>query len=482
LKTEKPDLKNSLAYFILLLCFFRANAQIKIQKEITAGFNLASNTNTPFLIRANRFGTVPFKSGVFFISPKIQKDYDSLYSTKTKRLRTFDYGFAIEPHINLGAANQILLPQAYIKARWRAFEFLAGRRKEIVGLVDTTNTMGSYSVSGNALPIPKVEISLQNYTPILGNGLVSIKGNFAHGWFGSSDSVQKFFLHQKSLYVRIGKPEWKAKLFFGLNHNVQWGGRPTKPYYDETTKKTVTSFGNDFATFFNMVTGVRLSKFKEQDVSGSGNEAFNRVGNHLGSVDVGVEVKTHLAKILIYRQNLYEDGSLYYLNNIEDGLNGISISNLKSPIKKITFEYLNTSNQGGNYFSDRASELRGQDNYFNNSIYSGSWRYKGNTVGNALLNNDKLQAKQKEFITNNRVQSIYIGLDFSAFNLQQHIGAVLNRNYGTYGNFIDLRQNSFVYTLYKNIQNIDIRCSLSSDVGSYYTNSVGFSLLARKRI
>jgi Capsule assembly protein Wzi len=475
-------LKNLLAYLILLLCFFTANAQIKIQKEITAGFNLATNTNTPFLIRANQFGTVPYKSGVFFISPKIQKDYDSLYSTKTKRLRTFDYGFVLEPHINLGVANQILLPQAYIKARWRAFEFLAGRRKEIVGLVDTTNTMGSFSVSGNALPIPKVEISMQNYTSILGRGLVSIKGNFAHGWFGSSDSVQKFFLHQKSLYLRIGKPEWKAKLFFGLNHNVQWGGRPTKPYIDAKTKKLVSTYGNDLRTLIFVASGVSLNTNKEQTVSGASNEAGNRAGNHLGTLDIGIEFKTSFAKIFMYRQNLYEDGSLYYLNNIEDGLNGISISNINLPIKKITVEYLNTSNQGGNYFSDRASELRGQDNYFNNSIYSGSWRYKGNTVGNALLNNDKLQTKQKEFITNNRVQSIYVGLDFSTFNLQQHIGAVLNRNYGTYGNFIDLRQNSFVYTLYKNIQNIDIRASLSSDVGSYYTNSVGFSLLARKRI
>ena len=189
---------------LFILCFwcFELNAQIKIQKEISAGFFLASNTNTPYLLRANQFGTAPFKSGLFFVSPKIYKDYDSLYSTRTKRLRSIDYGFGIEPHMNMGTTNQILIPQAYLKARYRVFEFMVGRRREIMGLVDTNLTMGSYIMSGNALPIPKIEISFQNYVPIAGKGLLSIKGNFAQGWMGSTDSVKKFYLHQKSIYVK----------------------------------------------------------------------------------------------------------------------------------------------------------------------------------------------------------------------------------------------------------------------------------------
>jgi Capsule assembly protein Wzi len=481
LKTEKPDLKNSLAYFILLLCFFRANAQIKIQKEITAGFNLATNTNTPFLIRANQFGTVPFKSGVFFISPKIQKDYDSLYSTKTKRLRTFDYGFAVEPHINLGVANQILLPQAYIKARWRAFEFLAGRRKEIVGLVDTTNTMGSFSVSGNALPIPKVEISMQNYTSILGRGLVSIKGNFAHGWFGSSDSVQKFFLHQKSFYARIGKPEWKVKLFFGFNHNVQWGGRPTKPILEPYTKKLITTYGNDFRTLTFVASGISLNKNKDQTISNSSNEAGNRAGNHLGTVDIGIVFNTSVGKVFVYRQNFYEDGSLFYLNNIEDGLNGISISNPNFTIKKLTIEYLNTSNQGGAYFSNKRAELRGFDNYYNNGVYPTGWTYRGNTIGQAQLNSDKFKFTKYQGITNNRIQDIFLSLDFLMLNVNQNIKLNLARNYGQYGYFVDLKQNSFQYTISKFIKNTAFKGVLSSDIGKYYPNSFGLLILARKR-
>ena len=31
------------------------------------------------------------------------------------------------------------------------------------------------------------------------------------------------YLHQKSLYGRFGKPEWKWKLYGGFNHQVFWG-------------------------------------------------------------------------------------------------------------------------------------------------------------------------------------------------------------------------------------------------------------------
>ena len=50
------------------------------------------------------------------------------------------------------------------------------------------------------------------------------------------------YLHQKSLYGRFGKPEWKLKLYGGFNHQVLWGNEkkywgdiftlsPLKPIY-----------------------------------------------------------------------------------------------------------------------------------------------------------------------------------------------------------------------------------------------------------
>ncbi|KAF4530856.1 hypothetical protein B566_EDAN018889, partial [Ephemera danica] len=58
------------------------------------------------------------------------------------------------------------IQEAYAKAKWKAFELYAGRRKEIQGLVDTTLTSGSYIWSGNTLPMPKIDLSIQNYTSL----------------------------------------------------------------------------------------------------------------------------------------------------------------------------------------------------------------------------------------------------------------------------------------------------------------------------
>ena len=62
--------------------------------------------------------------------------------------------------------DQFLIPVAYIKAKFGAFEIYAGRRKEIFGLVDSTLSSGSYIWSGNALPMPKIQISTPNFVSL----------------------------------------------------------------------------------------------------------------------------------------------------------------------------------------------------------------------------------------------------------------------------------------------------------------------------
>lgn len=60
----------------------------------------------------------------------------------------------------------MIVPEAYLKARWGIFELSGGRRREIVGLLDTTLSTGSYAWSGNALPIPKIQLEIRDYAPI----------------------------------------------------------------------------------------------------------------------------------------------------------------------------------------------------------------------------------------------------------------------------------------------------------------------------
>ena len=462
----------------------------KTRIESQLGFISSTTKNTPFLLRSNQYGLVPLESQVGFVSGNVLLEYDSLF-TQSKKLKPFGFGFGFTPHINFGGRNQILFPEAYAKVRFKSFEFYAGRRREIQGLVDTLGTMGSYIWSGNALPLPKVEISIPNYTPILGNGLVSIKGNFAHGWFGKGDSVQNVLLHQKSLYLKIGKPNWRISMIGGFNHQVQWGGYPTKPFFDNISKQVISKFGNDFPTFLNTVTGVSLSKGGkgwDNQAGVAGNEAGNRSGNHLGTLDIGMELRLKEGRLLIYRQSIFDDGSLFYLNNISDGLFGVSFLSSKSQnfLKKITFEYLNTANQGGRYFFNQAPQLRGVDNYFNNGIYLDNWTYKNQTIGNSLfvptsnldLKNNSIE--NPNYLINNRVSAINLNVFYSYKGFVANSQIISSRNFGNYDYAIDKSQMHVKQNVAYFYKSLYYHISIASDFGELWPRATGLNIGVKK--
>ena len=118
------------------------------------------------------------------------------------------------------------MPEAYVSLDLGHFSLWGGRKKEIIGLGDSTLTSGFYSWSGNALPITKIQIGTNGFTPLgFTNGLVSFHAFFAHGWIANSDTIKGSFLHQKALYVRLGRPNSRVRLTAGVLHNAQWGGR-----------------------------------------------------------------------------------------------------------------------------------------------------------------------------------------------------------------------------------------------------------------
>jgi hypothetical protein len=450
------------------------------------GFIGGTDSLSPFLIRSNQFGTLLNTSNFIYFNGGIKKQYDSLY-TINKKLKKFDYGYGIEGHVNIGRTQDFRLPEAYVKIRYGVFELYGGRRREIQGLVDTLGTMGSYIWSGNALPLPKVEVSIPNYTPIIGKGLISIKGNFAHGWFGDADSVKNYWLHQKSFYARVGRPSWKVKFYGGFNHQVQWGGRPAKPFYDPISNQTISKFGSDFAAFVKVATGVSLGSGANDWTNQTGvsaNEAGNRSGNHLGTVDIGMEIYLAKAKVFLYRQSIYEDGSLYYLTNISDGLNGISIKLNKSKIlKNICIEYLNSTSQGGEIFSDVVPELRGRDNYFNNSIYQDAWTYKSNTIGNPLftpyhLNNfDNKSIFGNNYIMNSRIKAMHLKVEYQILKLNLKSELISSINKGNYLAVLNnLNNNSINQEIVFMIGKYYVSSKISMDLGGYWQNNIGANI------
>ena len=123
--------------------------------------------------------------------------------------------------------------------------------KSVHGLVDTTLSSGSITWSGNSLSLPEIIIAIPEYKKLFVKWL-GFKGYYSHSWFGEQTYIKNYFLHQKSLYGRIGSEKSKLHLYAGLLHNVQWGGQPK---FDAQSDFVYTDgkFPSDWFTYGQLV-------------------------------------------------------------------------------------------------------------------------------------------------------------------------------------------------------------------------------------
>ncbi|SOE21810.1 Capsule assembly protein Wzi [Spirosomataceae bacterium TFI 002] len=462
--------------------------------------NLFVSTDSilPFWTRSQSYGEIPVESQFVQLKGSIHHEYDSTYKID-KRLQHYGFGHGASFVGNLGKVNQFLISEAFVKARYGVFEMWAGRRREIIGLVDSTLSTGSLIWGGNSLPIPKVQLAIPNYTPIIGKGLISIKGTFSHGWFGSTDSVKNYFLHQKTFYARIGKPNWKFKFYAGFNHQVQWAGAPAVPFYDPRTDQIISAFPKSLSTYMNVVSGLSSNRKGDQVISTNGvpyNEAFNRAGNHLGTLDIAFEYNFDQIKLFVYRQSIYEDGSLFFLSNIQDGLLGVSFTPVTKSqnflkLKKINFEYLDSRSQGGRGGSGNViPELRGQDNYFNNSLYEDGWTYKSRTLANSFfipLNEYSYLLPNASSFISSQIFNSRLTAFSSTLNIEVGKHNILGRysrsdNYGNYRfELNEIIQHSMLFNWKIEINKYKLNASIASDWGKFLGTRASFNVgLARR--
>ena len=471
--------------------FFAQSNETKreVKYSAEAGTIISTNGEIPFWLRANQYGIVPNQSPVFTLRGSVSSDYKKAVTKENQyKLSKFDWGYGLNIVGNVGKENQFLIPEAYVKAKYGAFEIYAGRRREIFGLVDSTLSSGSYIWSGNALPMPKVQISTPNFVPLpFTKGFLSFKGTYAHGWFENSRSdVKNFYLHQKSLYLKLGKPDWKFHFYGGFNHQVQWGG--TLLYPDPLNQSGIGGqVGSGFNDYVNVVTGRSLAVVGDTSKNG-GNDALNRAGNHLGTIDIGFDINTSNLSILCYRQNIYEDGSLYYLANISDGLNGISVkikkkSDAKIKLQKIVFEYLNTINQSGTTeYENTNARLRGRDDYFNNSVYKNGWVYTNQTIGTPFINQSS--SSNYGIIERNRVEVYYLGIQASLLQIPSYLKLSYINSYGTYVKPVANKQqlNVLLQTTFNLKKDLNLKTSLSIDNFIQEKTNVGVAIIFTKKL
>ncbi len=368
----------------------------------------SSSSRTPFWLRSNQFGTVPLESPAGIVS----LGATGLWGDATQNRKPY-FKASVEAVGNATRHSRFVLPEAYAAIRLGHGELYVGRRKEINGITDTLLTSGSYAWSGNAVPITQIRIGTKDYAPLkFTKDLIAVNAFFSHGWFTNTDSLQNVYLHAKALYVRIGKPSWKVRFYGGMSHYVQWGGY--SPYLNNSlsNKGYLPSDWNAYkkALWPSAVDDENTGGFTAFDTA-------NRSGNHLGSIDLALEVNLSKSNLLFYIQRPWEDMSGVVFGNLPDGLYGFR---WKKPltqssgfqIAQFTAEFMTTMNQSGPKYP------KGNDDYFHNYQYIDGWTHQQRIVGTPFVTrwmdasprwyNLRGPFKNFSMISNNRVQLLHL--------------------------------------------------------------------------
>ncbi|ACT95786.1 hypothetical protein Dfer_4585 [Dyadobacter fermentans DSM 18053] len=448
----------------------------------------STNGYTPFWIQSNQFGIVP-KTGPNLSARVGLEHYWTLSENKTRNeLRV---GAGVEAVGNFVQTQNFLLPQAHVTLRYKNWELFVGRKKQWVGLADSTIGSGSYAWSGNALPIPKISLGTTRFVAVpLTKGWLSFQAFYSDGLFENSRPItSELKFHQKAFYLRIGKPHSLLKLYGGFNHQVQWGGKTKIPLAGENGQMP-----NGLSNYFHAVIGA---------IGGSGDDithfdSTSRIGNHLGSIDVAAEIETYENSLLFYKQFVYEDGSLFYMKGIVDGLYGARLKRKNSyganfEIMEAVLEFLYTKDQGGDDFVLGDGKRRGRDNYFNNQQVRDGWGYFDRTIGTPFIPPTS-QTKWRwpnyadNFTSNNRVMMLHLGLKGTLFrkiewqgkfSFSENSGAWLEKFEG------DPRQFSGMIMMQSKLDvlgGLTVKGAYAADIGDLYRKTYGFMLGVRKDI
>jgi hypothetical protein len=348
-------------------------------------------------------------------------------------------------------------------------------------------TGGFYAWSGNAMPMPKIQLGTRDYLNFA-KGWLGVHMTYSHGWFDNQGPTINGYLHQKTLYGRLGKINSTINLFGGINHNVDWGG-------ESKVKK-----GGDFDyypsglnTYFYVVTVLKDRTIIATDPNSSWDDLGYQFGNHLGSIDLALKFQNNYFDLLLYRQSMYETGRIASLAIINDGLNGISLKLKKNNlVKNIGLEYLYTANQG-NYTSGISSYLGIIDShkieietYMNNGA-RGSWKYWNKTLGTPIfiLESDRGPKYTGKNFGLTAIKSFHF---YVSGEVTKTLFWQIRTSLGSYASARNhlmprlakedfISQNSVYLGLEKKInQRIQSKINFSFDSGKMIRNSSGFSL------
>ena len=320
----------------------------------------AAEDSVPLWLHANRFGTVPDDSWSTITSGSY-----GIVGTMGDDLR-FDATVGVAGVIE-DAGVYAQLQRGDLAFGWRFLELRGGVFPSTRGFVAFPElSSGSLSISGNAAPIPLIQLTTPEFVglPFTGD-MVSVFGGISHGWFTGDRYVDDILLHEKWAYLGLGNDESPIRLYGGLIHQVMWAGESV--FLSEGSQPGSASWENYWRVFFNDSGG---------DDSPDTDQA-NKIGNAVGTYDLGFTVDIGGATLHAYHQHFFEDGSGRRWRNGVDGLYGVGLESRRPLIgfpNRFIYERIITTYQSGEFHdltvNGSTIGLGGRDSYYHNSCLS----------------------------------------------------------------------------------------------------------------
>jgi hypothetical protein len=471
----------SVVTFICLLCagLIFSQSEIKYGAETfaSAGFG----EYTPFWTVSNTRGMVPLRQNNAYLRGNIF--YENTVGKNVKVEAGMDVTTALRH------SSDIWIHQLFADISYKKLQLTAGMKEYYNSFLDKELSQGDMCFSLNARPRPEIILGTDEYVYIPATkGFLKFKADFAVGKSLEDDYVlrvknattnyaQGVLYHHKSLFLLWENSGRTPFAFtFGIVHAAQWGGSIYEVRGGQATEVGQPSSFSDF---------VRIVECREGDENATASDRANVLGNHLGTMNARLDYRKAAFEISAYKQHYFEDNSGLEYANWRDGIWGAELKLNKIPhIEKVTFEYLNTTNNSGPFhfikYDDRAHYRGGGADSYYNHAYSGGWSYFGRALGNPLLTSPEYNGDGSLGFKNNRIKSHHLGVRGKISNQFSYRCLLTEmKSWGTQGrpqrknNFSGLWEITYEPARWNGWK---IGLQAATDVGDIYGNNTGLSL------
>lgn len=455
---------------ILLPCITAAQPKAPVL-EIETATVLSSGRQTPFWLMSNRQGKIFHDQNMASVTLAAFAQPDTG--------KVFDIHYGAEVYARQGQSGDLWLHQLYAAITYNDIvELRAGLWEETIGIREPLLSSGSVIWSGNARPMPKIQIGTPGYINVpFTRGYAEGSLRITHGWFVDDRYGSDIWLHHKNAYLRIGG-NLPVNLYYGFNHFAQWGG--SVPHRD-------LPFPSDFRTFLRVFAN---RSGDPDDPATPPGWAQNKYGNTLGSRNYGIDVTLKRIETGVYHHDIFEDGSGLRRRNFPDGLWGayLRFTDKKRPLQAVVYEWLHTKHQSGpTHDDDQGNQVGGNDNYFNHGHYRSGWSLYGFTIGTAFITSPILNDPPGIRFTNNRVLAHHLGITgWLSEKLQYRSLISYSRNYGRHS--VPYESPRDQYSIMIELQrplpwlNLQAGITLATDIGQMYGDNHGIMIHLKRQI